>query len=1376
MQLLQVVGKTAVLVERIIRQVIEEKQDITRLLVVTFTKAAANEMRERVINAINEKLKENPENGHLIKQKKLMNKANLSTLHSFCVRTIKENFYKLNLKPNVKIGSEEDILVIRKNIINDLVDKLYEEDLEDLKNYIDDKELVSSLDFTELIKDFNFLSDNFCQNQSDEDLKDIISNLAYFHESIPFSNLWQSEVLSTYEDIIKGNIEFSDTEFAKILFKVIDMKIESSISKLNTGKTALEYLGEEYLGYIKVLEDDIAYLNEITNEKDLFIKKEHISNVSNLGKWPASRKLKCEETDYANELRKEVKKEIEKLDEVITINSIEDVVEDAIYHKKIIKTLFIIVNIFFSKFKSIKRERNIIDFADQEHLLLELLYDKEEFEEIENGKKVVKIRYVFSDIAKSIQSDFDEVQIDEYQDTSLVQEKILNAISNNNIFQVGDVKQSIYKFRNAKPELFLEKQEKYASSNLELRLIEEKENLKQDLSNKEQDQDNIESIKFRIKEIENELEKINIKKENGTLINLDKNFRSKENVLEFCNEIFKRIMRRDTGNIDYTIDEYLNLGSSKVDEETLEKIEILGIDTNLENIEVEEKINSLKLDINPDEFIQEMNELSDYEKEAKVIANKIKSIKEEYTNKGKNFNYSDVAILLRATKNTAQIFKTILNNEGIPAYCESDNNFFDIIHIDTLFCYLKVINNPLDDIALLGVLRSYFGNLDMQEITKIRINNIKDSYYESILSYIEIAKNTIEYQNGILNFETMNLITKLEEFLNTIESLKILEETSGLLEVLKYLIYQTGFYEYVYLDDNGEIYSKSLDILVKKVEEITLTSNMTLIQFIKYLNELKASGGSLGNIEEVLENEDLVKIMSIHKSKGLEFPIIFLANSFKSRNKMALNDNIMTDDKLGVAFNIVNTEENYEYSSIFKSAIKEKKRYDEIEEEMRVLYVALTRAKDKIIITGTKKEFDDVINKELDGIYNKEKSINKMDERSFVSASKILEFDTYMQYILLVLNQLNIEKNTVNIVDMILDNYYLENVKNIINKEELDKKGLLENTYISNIINYKEATENSKQNSEHNIEEYVYDDSLLDKTVDNKILNKLKQIDEIENSKIDIIPNKISVSNITSRIKQNYLQKEIEIGDFKKLELDIIIAKDNDSNKNNMDVKNTKNSDIQLAIDLPDFMKKNKTTGKEKGTLYHSIFEMLEILTKEEYYNIKNNEEKILKFITNFKENIINNEIYTKEELNVIQNSKLLNFINSSIYEKLVLSNEKNLVFKEKPFYTLITKADLESIYLENDKIQSDDMFNLNDDSNIMMQGIIDLYFILDNTLYIVDYKTDFVTSEEELIIRYKKQLDLYELAIKKDNTFNSSNFNIKKVIYSIHLNKIIEL
>lgn len=1343
-------------------------------------------MRERVINAINEKLKENPENGHLIKQKKLMNKANISTLHSFCVRTIKENFYKLNLKPNVKIGSEEDILVIRKNIINDLLDKLYEEDLEDLKNYIDDKELVSSLDFTELIKDFNFLSDNFCQNQSDEDLKDIISNLAYFHESIPFSNLWQSEVLSTYEDIIKGNIEFSDTEFAKILFKVIDMKIESSISKLNTGKTALEYLGEEYLGYIKVLEDDIAYLNEIKNEKDLFIKKEHIASVSNLGKWPASRKLKCEETDYANELRKEVKKEIEKLDEVITINSIEDVVEDAIYHKKIIKTLFIIVNIFFSKFKSIKRERNIIDFADQEHLLLELLYDKEEFEEIENGKKVVKTRYVFSDIAKSIQSDFDEVQIDEYQDTSLVQEKILNAISNNNIFQVGDVKQSIYKFRNAKPELFLQKQSLYASSNLELRLKKEKENLEQDLINKEKDQDNIESIKFRIKEIENELENINIKKENGTLINLDKNFRSKENVLEFCNEIFKRIMRKDTGNIDYTVDEYLNLGSSKVDEETLEKIEILGIDTNLENDKIEEKINSLKLDINPDEFIQEMNELSDYEKEAKVIANKIKSIKEEYLNKGKSFNYKDIAILLRATKNTAQIFKTILNNEGIPAFCESDNNFFDIMHIDTLFCYLKVINNPLDDIALLGVLRSYFGNLDMEEITKIRVNNRKDSYYESILSYIEIAKNAIEYQNGILNFETMNLITKLEEFLNTIESLKILEETSGLLEVLKYLIYQTGFYEYVYLDDNGEIYSKSLDILVKKVEEITLTNNITLIQFIKYLNELKASGGSLGNIEEVLENEDLVKIMSIHKSKGLEFPIIFLANSFKSRNKMALNDNIMTDDKLGVAFNIVNIKDNYEYSSIFKSAIKEKKRYDEIEEEMRVLYVALTRAKDKIIITGTKKEFDDVINKELDGIYNKEKSINKMDERNFVSASKILEFDTYMQYILLVLNQLNVQKNTVNIIDVILDNYYLENVKNLINKEELEKKGVLQNTYISNILDYKESSENNKVNNKNNTinnNEYIYDEKLLDEVVDYEILNKLKIINDAENSKIDIIPNKISVSNITSRIKQNYIEKEIEIDKSKDIQLE-------ENSINNIE-ENRQDNNLQIAIDLPDFMKKNKTTGKEKGTLYHYIFEMLEILSKEEYYSIKNDEEKILKFITNFKEKIINNEIYTKEELKVIENSKLINFINSSIYEKLVLANENNLVFKEKPFYTLINKSDLESINSinkdknetnndgednQNNQNDKNTLFNLNEDSQIMMQGIIDLYFILDNIIYIVDYKTDFVKNEEELINRYKKQLELYEIAIKKDNTINSSNLNIKKVIYSVHLNKVIEL
>lgn len=575
-----------------------------------------------------------------------------------------------------------------------------------------------------------------------------------------------------------------------------------------------------------------------------------------------------------------------------------------------------LIRTFEKEFSKRKREKNIVDFSDVEHFALEIL---------QNAKEV----------AQKYQNKYEEIAIDEYQDSNLVQETILTAISRkNNIFMVGDVKQSIYKFRQAMPELFLNKYEIYQKK-------EEKE------------------------------------PEEDLKIQLFKNFRSKQNILQFTNCIFEAIMSKDLGDIQYNQEEYLNLGASYPAIEQDEKIEINLIDSVAQEEEEGEK-----------EELEEEN-MADVELEAKFVANKIrKLIEEKYQvwdkkqEKYRDIQYKDIVILLRTTTNVAPIYEQEILNLQMPVFSDSSQEYLESIEIQTMMSLLKIIDNPIQDIPLVAVMRSNIGKFTDEELIKVRIISQQDNFYTCM-------------QKAKLSVDT-ELKKKIEAFFENLNRWRKEQEYLALDELIWKIYSDTGYYNYVGLMPNGILRQANLRMLFERAKQYETASFKGLYNFIHLIEKLQLSSGDMGSAKIIGENENVVRIMSIHKSKGLEFPVVFLASTGKQFNLMDLNQNILLHQKLGIGAKYIDYERQVQYDTLTKAAIRNKMLTENLSEEMRILYVALTRSKEKLIITGIKKDYEKQKEKMLQQVQRYEKQQQK------INPIVIKKYKKYIDWILLV--------------------------------------------------------------------------------------------------------------------------------------------------------------------------------------------------------------------------------------------------------------------------------------------------------------------------------------------------------------------------------------
>ena len=701
-------GKTAVLVERIINKIINEKIDIDKLLVVTFTNAAASEMRERVLDAIYKKLEEEPENENLQRQVTLLNKASICTIDSFCLEIVRNNFYELeNLSPNFRIADTTQIELLKQEIIEELFLEKYEK--ED--------------------KDFLKLINTYTSYKDDAPLKDLILKIYTYIQSNPFPQKWLEEKIEMFNLNNKLDQDFIETPWGKILLEEVQEELIDDISLLKEVQKKLSY-NSDLDAFEKVILNDIDKLEFLSKNLNNWDNAYEISKNLNFVTWPR-KKIDLNIKDESKDIRDDVKKKLKKvLDKILICNS-KEANEDINNMYEILLKLKDIILEFEKRFSKAKMEKNIVDFNDIEHFALKILINSQDGKTIEETK-----------VAKMYKQKYEEIAIDEYQDSNLVQEYILNSVSNkNNIFMVGDVKQSIYKFRQAMPELFLDKYNKY-------------------------------------KTIEDKTKNDNLK------IQLFKNFRSKQNILDFTNIIFENIMSNNLGDIDYNKEEYLNLGASyeKINQDAKTKINIINIEENEESKDELNQDLDIKEDIPKDiekEIESEIEDerIEDIELEARFVANKIKKlidskyqVWDKKQNKYRDIKYKDIVILLRSTAKLAPIYEQEILNLKLPVFSDSSQEYLESTEIQTIMNLLKIIDNPMQDIPLVATLRSNIGKFTDDELIKIRLASKEDNFY------ICMQKAKVSADD--------NLRKKIENFLENLDKWRKEQEYLALDELI----------------------------------------------------------------------------------------------------------------------------------------------------------------------------------------------------------------------------------------------------------------------------------------------------------------------------------------------------------------------------------------------------------------------------------------------------------------------------------------------------------------------------------------------------------------------------------------------------------------
>ena len=1162
-------------------------------------------MRERILDAIYKKLEEDPENENLQRQITLLNMASISTIDSFCLEVVKNYFYELeNLSQNFRIADTVEIELLKQEVLDELFEKKYLEEEED---------------FTKLINIYTSYRD-------DTPLKELIIKIYDYINTSPFPLKWLNEKIEIFN--IEKDLEkdFSQTIWGQILLKDLEDELIDDITVLTDISNKLQ--GNEELEIWKqIIDSDIKQLTALEENLDNWDKAYQIAQNIEFQDWSRKKpksESASEEKQIAKEIRDEVKEKFKKKKNKLLITDSKESNQDIFEMYFILKKLENLIIEFDREFSNKKREKNIVDFTDIEHFALNILVKDVEKVTDENG--IVYEKIIKTEVAKKYTEKFEETAIDEYQDSNLVQEYILKSVSRgNNIFMVGDVKQSIYRFRQAMPTLFLDKYEKYKK-------IEE-----------------------------------NTENAIGRKIQLFKNFRSRKNILDFTNVIFENIMSEQLGEVNYNESEFLNFGA----EDFKEINQNLKTEIDIIKINKEDKKQIAYEEFEEEEIDEEQNEeekeyIEDIEIEARYVAQRIKRLIDSkfqvYDRKKESFRnitYKDIAILLRSTKDKASIFEQEIIKLGMPVFSDSNQEYLETIEIQTIMSVLKIIDNPMQDIPLVTVLRSNIGGFTDNELVEIRLSDKYDNFYYCM----QKAKADVSKQ----------LKEKIENFLNQIQEWRKAQEYLALDELIWKIYSDTGYYNYVGLMPNGNLRQANLRMLFERAKKYETSSFKGLYNFINFIEKLKNSSGDLGAAKIIGENEDVIRIMSIHKSKGLEFPVVILANTNKQFNEQDIRKNpILLHQEMGIGVKYIDYSTQIKYDTLSRKALKSVIGNENISEEMRVLYVALTRAKEKLIVTGIAKEYDSKIEK-----MNKQTKIYEK-QKNKINPILIKKYKSYLDWMLLVyLYEQNKSSNLFSINEIRAEDILKTKVEDIIKLTSKDILKLLE-----------------EKNTKEDLEE---------------IKSKIEY--EYENKLATTIPTKSSVTQI-KEIGKNDVQNEITFEKPKFLQED----------------------------------KEEKITSAQKGILIHLC---LQKLNPKENYDL----EKVRNLIND----LTFKEIITEKERDVINPYKILEFTKSRIWKELQNAKE---YYQEQPFYI---------------NVQAKEIYNENVEEEILVQGIIDLYYINDeDNLVLLDYKTDYVETgkEMDLIDKYKKQLNLYKQALE-----SSLQRKVNKVfIYSVYLGKEIEV
>ena len=1143
-------GKTAVLVERIMEIVCDETHpvDVDRLLVVTFTKAAAAEMKERVGAAIRKRLAEQPNNGYLQKQETLVHHAQITTIDSFCSYILRNHFGEIDLDPAFRVADEGELKLLKKDILKELIEEEY----------------------TEKRPQFLHFVECYASGKKDEVLEELILKLYEFSTSDPFPEEWLERL--TLDQGVRSD---------ETILSHVRMILESLLQENEQVIALCRGMGGPVF-YEDALQQDRLLLKECMacetyEEYSAVIRGRSFQALS---RKKMSADVEEEKKEAVKNARNHMKKSLESLEKQFFYMPADLILQAEKVAEPARKELVELTLEFSRRFAEKKRKRNVVDFSDMEHLALKILVEKKD------GVCVP------TDIAKGYAEHFHEIMIDEYQDSNLVQELILTSISKksldgNNLFMVGDVKQSIYRFRQARPELFMEKQESYT-----------------------------------------------MEESNSQRVNLSKNFRSRKEVLDTVNFLFERMMIKELGNVAYDADAALYLGAKMPEPEKKSDVESELLLLNLPEEDTDEKLDKVEL-------------------EASMVAEKIlellqhAKVTDKQSGELRQAKMSDMVILLRTISGWSDTFSNVLGAYGIPTVTGSSTGYFSAPEIQTMLNFLRVLDNQKQDIPLSAVLHSVIGNLDSSEMAKIRGAYPDAPYHVACVEYAKAGDDP-------------NICEKLQKFWQLTAGLRKRAEYLPIHKLLWEIYDATSYEQMVRLQPNGAVRVENLQMLVQKALDFESTSYRGLFNFVRYIENLQKYEVDYGVAEGSAGNENAVRIMSIHKSKGLEFPIVFVSGSAKKFNKQDVRERIAMHPDLGLGTDAIDPERRIKMPTLHKKIIQKQIELESLGEELRVLYVALTRAKEKLIITGVlKNAFDEV-----------EKISREKELCSRGRYESLCGGNSFLDWIL----QVSAGEETPFVWSYVTLDELVEKKTEQTLEQKYDYAGLRA-----------ENAEVPKKLKERFSYEYPYRDQRG-------------------------IPGKVSVSELKKAAMEEDVREMFE--------------------------------EPQIIPYIPAFLREERKIGAaERGTAYHTVMECMDFEGIHHSDQVKKQIEALVfqgKLLESVADTINPYEIYL--------------FCQSALCQRIIAAKKAGKFYKEQPF---VIAKEANEVYPEYDS-----------DQPILIQGIIDACFEEEDGLVLLDYKTDYVKTSEELVKRYKKQLELYAEALEQ-----TTGKRVKeRVIYSFVL------
>ena len=1305
-------GKTAVLVEHVLSLILEENASLSSLVLMTFTEAAAEEMKERIKKRLEEHLQKGYDK-RILREIALLPTANISTIHAFCKRLIEENYAGLSIDAHFRIGDTGEMSLLQSDILEELLEEEYERKEESFLAFVD----------------------QFSMGKKDKGIEELILKLYNLASAMPFPKAY-------LQGLLEEDSHTRREKWEKDLY--IDMK-----SRLEN----LSLLYEEALDLCREPNGPIEYEERILEEREQCLAlanadtlEELVRGLENLS-FGRLKSTKAEGKELVKSLRERGKKTLKAWQENYRLLSeeLEEEVEEK--GQKRILELVRLCLLFLERYQKEKEERAVLDFSDLEHFALKLLYkdgeDKSieeeaeieaeeeigvdaEIEEeakieadveteykIEVGKDGAKeigrgkersVRY--SALADELAKSYREILVDEYQDSNLVQEYIVRALSQErfgqpNVFQVGDVKQSIYRFRMARPELFLEKYHEESYPKIFLR----------------------------------------------------KNFRSDEGVLSAVNTLFFKIMKKDFGGIEYDLENSLFLGKVRTEEarqeessgenqgeedkaqsgeEHKEKSEgeapITGKQrrdqTELLLLELEktastgeegdegdskeESNSSSNSASDSDSNSSSGKSFSKLELECKMIAAKVRELLE------KGYAYKDMVILLRSPHGVSREMVDIFGKEGIPAYAELKTGYYSAVEVETVLSFLAIIDNPRQDIPMAAVLRSPLFSFTDEELGEIVL--AKGGLYEK--PYDKSKENAVNLSLQAEKALPPALEEKWQNFQGKLERYRRLSRSLRLHSLLSLIYEETDYYNYVRALPLGEKRQANLDQLLEDAKQFEKGSYSGLFHFIRYIEKVKKQEQDQGEATVFSEKDDLLRIMSIHHSKGLQFKVVFLSQLHKTFNKMDSKAKMLMDAELGLAADYLDLETRIKYPSLHKIAIKEKGERESLGEELRVLYVAMTRAEEKLILTGVCK--------------NEEDLIKKFPVQERLSLEDIRGATSYLAWICMAYSRSFFESTKTGEIAL-----------RFISKEDLEEN---EGKAMGEAISFekklyeflgkeREKTEAEKLMEEHFSYAYPYEKSTHRNPKYSVSLLKMKAMEEHGERLGEQLGSEIGQEG--KAVAPEWDEEKIERAGEIVEELESLEHCTKGKGESNTETR-------QQAKEKPDspLIQKMKAEGKNIGAVigdsYHHALA---------FYDYSKDISQLSEFLS-------------PEEYGLLNQEKLKKFLDSPLGRLFAKAYKENTLYREQHF---MQEVEYEKLFPEDggDNVEK-----------VILQGIIDAFIMEEEGIILVDYKTDRVKDGEELRNRYQKQIDLYSEALEQILGKKVK----RRVLYSFSLGEEVDL